>query len=568
MRRFLISLLVLISIAARSQNSKLDVIQLGPELKSLRAVEWPYDIPFYLTVPIDADVVSMTMNYRIEDDKTRGKGWVSFPHQDLAKNKEGFLKTPIPADKDIFDKTRYSFLVPGLHPNIKYNFQFEAIKKVSLDAKLVLELREKLAAQLNDFFKSKLTTKIGPADLVIENAALTKIVESYFPEKKLRFKDRPAVRYNFTAFNMQPAENAAYAASQSLFTSTDAYKQAASDLLEEFDSMRDKILADIDAIQTGKLAMNRYSKEVLSLPFNPGLKEFTAYTLLDGLKLLRQMSLPASKYLNLILKDSFRITNNAFTKTGGKRHAETIYFVVSLLQELKNGALKDTISVTVKETIRGVVTTTSKKMEVSRFAYLSAMDDYLDEIMLDLPKMVAAEEQLETVKQLLPDILANIVQFESYEAVILPMVDVVSENTPYVSAEAGIAYVGPFESVMRYSGANIYFSPINKKASMSKLKLGYRLLKMFSLQVGVMTHFGDRPVNTKSLIGGNTDLSVGIGLRLNRIIKINAGIVSYKTNAHNAISNDYKLRGAGFVSIGLDVNILKAFGKVATVLNL
>lgn len=553
MRRFLISLFVLISIAARSQNSKLDVIQLGPELKSLRAVEWPYDIPFYLTVPIDADVVSMTMNYRIEDSNLRKKGWISFPHNKVAKDKkDGFLETPIPSDKDIFDKTRYSFLVPGLHPNIKYNFKFEVIKKVSLDAKLVTEMREKLAAELNRFFESRRNTAISGDDLKKEDTVLSKIVTSYFPGKDLRFKKNSKTNFSYKAFDLSPAVNLALAQSDDFEEANNTFKSASQNMRKEFDTARKKILSDIDSIQSGKLKMNRYSKEVLALPFNPGLKEFAGYSLLDGLKLLRQMSLPTSKDLKLIMEDTFRITNNSFARTGGKRHAETILFVASLLQELSNGVLRDTV----------------KGIEVARFAYLKAMETWLTEITDNIPIMIKAEAEMDRVKELLPDILANIVQFESYEAVILPMVDVVSENTPYVSAEGGIAYIGPFESVARYSGANIYFSPINKKASMGKLRFGYRMLKMLSLQVGVMTHFGDRPVNTKSLIGGNSDLSLGIGLRLNRIIKINAGIVSYKTNADNAISNDYKLKGAGFFSIGLDVNILKAFGKVGTLLNL
>jgi hypothetical protein len=427
---------------------------------------------------------------------------------------------------------------------------------VSLDTKTEAEMRSKLANRLEAFFKSKETTAITQAELIAENAALKAVVLSYFPGKKLLFKSDPTKVFYFDAFNMTDVSaNLAFVSSTNLHTAKTNYNSAVTDLLDEMALVRNQILEDIDAIQNGKLEINPYSKEVLSLPFNPGLSEFKDYTLLDGLKLLRRLSLPGSHILRMLLNDSLRITNNSFTVTEGKRHPESVLFIATLLEELGNQLIKDT----------------KAGIESPRFAYFSNdMKTALQEIWKYSLEITDAETQFDKIEASLPDILARIVQFEALESDVLPVVDVVSESTPYISAEAGLSYTHSFRYATHYRGANIYFVPIEKRAPLSSFRGHNRILKSLCLQIGVSNFFGDRPQNTRSLLGkeAKTDLNLALGWRLNRIIKLNAGIIPYKTNIKNVLSDNFELKGAGYVSIGLDVNLLKAFGDVATLLSL
>jgi hypothetical protein len=547
---------ILICGNAFSQRSKIEVVEIGIDQKKLSAVEWPFDLPFYLTGAITEDVQSVMFNYRIADPATRKKSWISFPHPDKIDNSTGFLTTAAEWKRGIGDNTKFIFLCDGLHPNIKYNFRFEVIRKLVLEDKLVAEMKSKLANELKSFFKLKANAAISQAELTAENNALKAIVQGYFLGKTLRFKSNPSTAFIFDAFDMTDiSATEAFKASTDLFDALKDYNDAITNLTTEFDLVRNRILADIDAIQTGKLKMNLYSKETLALPFNPGLSEFKAHTLLDALKILRQMSLMPSTSLFDVLKGNFRITNNGFTETGGQQHTESILFITSVLNELNNKLIKDTVAGT----------------ERARFGYFSAlMNTSIAETGKYIRKIIDAKERLAKVEGSIPEILSTIVQFEALESEVISVVDVVSEKTPYISAEAGISYLPAFSGVAHYSGANIYFVPIDKRAPLKSFRGSNRLLKSLCIQIGVSNFFGDRPLNTRSLLGksSSTDLTLGLGYRINRIIKLNAGLLPYKTNNKNPQLDQYDLKAAAFFSIGLDVNLLKAFGDVAELLSL
>jgi hypothetical protein len=534
----------------------LETVEIGIDQKALSNVEWPFDLPFYLIGKIDDDVQAVMFNYRIADVNKRSKGWISFPNpNDIGT--DGYLSAPKEWRRGKEDNTKFVFLCDGLHPNIKYNFRFEVIRKVSLDPNLVIEMKNKLGSHLKTFFKSKESIKITPAELNLENESLQAIVQSYFAGKKLLLKNNTSLPFTFDAFNVAPdASVLAFKASTNLHTALNNYEQAVSDMITEFDLVRSYILSDIDEIQTGKLNFNRYSNEVLTLPFNPGLKDFKAYSLLDGIKLLRQMSLPLRPYLKDLLQGRLKIINNGFNDTDGEPDPLSILFIASLLDALGQQQL-------IKDSIDGV--------EKPRFSYFSnLMQSAAKQITQYIPDIVEARGQLEMVTNKIPDILSTIVQFEALEIEILPIVDVVSEKSPYISTEAGISYVHPFRSATHYQGVNIYFVPIDKRAPLSSFRGGNRFLKMFCIQVGVSSYFGDRPVNTLSILGKSStlDLNLALGLRLNRIIKINAGVIPYKTNNTFELGDNYVLKNASYASIGIDVNLLKAFGDVGTLLKL
>ncbi|MBC7874238.1 MAG: hypothetical protein H7Y01_09595 [Ferruginibacter sp.] len=553
MRTFFLLALVFLSAAVFSQRSKIETIVIGLDQKGHAETEWPFDLSFYISGAVGEDVMAVVYNYRIQNEMTRKKKWVSFPDPGLTDS-TGYLKKPRGWKPGVGDNSKFVMLCDGLHPNVKYDFQFVLTRKVKLDDKLVEEMRKKLADHLKGFFKSKLETEITSENLKSENTALRGIIMSYFPGKDLRMKADTTKKFDFNIFDLSPAVRIAQAQSPNFINATTTYQKETKKVIAVFTGITSQLFADIDLIQKDRIKLNGYSKEVLKVPFNPGLDEFKAYTLLDGIKLLRQISLRPS-IMEDILTGKLKIINNSFTESGGEYHTESILFLSSVLSELSSGVIRDTV----------------EGVEVPRFSYFKSMQESFEKMSSNIRKIADARSELSQVQSLLPDILSKIVQLEGVETEVLPVVDVVSDKTPYISAEAGIAYVQTFQSVAHYRGANIYFAPIEKRAPLKNFKGINRVWKSLSFQIGVANFFGDRAVNTYSLLGKSAktaDLNLALGWRLNRIIKINAGIIPYKTNNFNSINDKTKTRAAGYVSIGIDVNLLKAFGDVATLLSL
>jgi len=107
--------------------------------------------------------------------------------------------------------------------------------------------------------------------------------------------------------------------------------------------------------------------------------------------------------------------------------------------------------------------------------------------------------RIEKYKRNFPDLTAQIVTSSAniYNTITIP--DVTTEKTPYVSVEGGFGYAPYFNQAFNCVSANIYFSPVNKKTWYKTYKnIPYTFIKSFCINIGYMTYFGDRPVNTQS----------------------------------------------------------------------
>jgi hypothetical protein len=272
------------------------------------------------------------------------------------------------------------------------------------------------------------------------------------------------------------------------------------------------------------------------------------------LSILRKVLVPIGN-LSVFLKGERKIQNADLVIVPGPDY-QSLYVFDALLKHLASGVLKDTIN----------------NRETGRFSNLQDLDNSgnLRRFISAYSRLEENRKKLEGLIASFPDFTAEIVLADALSLETVSIPDVVTEKTPYISAEGGISYSTSFRSALSYTGANFYLSPINKKAPLNTFK-GWNLFKkMFCFNVAIGNFFGARPANSFSILGDDSksDLLVGMGLRLGRVIKVNAHWLPYKTTNSNTLAIKKDLRTDFIVSIGADVNLLKALGNVGKVLKL
>lgn len=131
----------------------------------------------------------------------------------------------------------------------------------------------------------------------------------------------------------------------------------------------------------------------------------------------------------------------------------------------------------------------------------------------------------------------------------------------YVSADVGLGVARDIDEVFPYMGANVYFTPVNKKAHLgplfSSLKKDWR--KRFALMIGL-------PQNTIQVPGRlvpvfqDRPLVLGAGLRLNDLLRLTAGgLVFKKENPDPLITSTDGLTATWFVSLSIDWDVRSSF---------
>lgn len=136
--------------------------------------------------------------------------------------------------------------------------------------------------------------------------------------------------------------------------------------------------------------------------------------------------------------------------------------------------------------------------------------------------------------------------------------DVLStEANLYVGLDLGVLYAFEVERAAAYVGADVYFGPVNKKASLRD-RGGFK--KRFSVTVGItLTDLGleDDP-RIEPLLGGGSNLVLGAGFRLARSMRIGGGTLMVLKNDPNPLVTDRSLAFTPYASFSFDVDLVGA----------
>lgn len=139
------------------------------------------------------------------------------------------------------------------------------------------------------------------------------------------------------------------------------------------------------------------------------------------------------------------------------------------------------------------------------------------------------------------------------------VIKVNNDKNNYISVDAGVVHVPEINETLLYSGANIYFSPINDDAPLSIYRgIDQLFYKRVAVLVGLtLSEFQNKKVN-KNFIKDN-NLLLGLGMRLFNMVKLNAGYFFFKQQDANSLKSELHIKQQPFFSISFDFDLKGAF---------
>lgn len=161
-------------------------------------------------------------------------------------------------------------------------------------------------------------------------------------------------------------------------------------------------------------------------------------------------------------------------------------------------------------------------------------------------------------------LISNLIKFKIDETV-----SVTADASPYISLDAGAGYNRSFSTFYTNYGVNIYFVPVDKSIPLKTYdgNILLRILKTTSIDIGIINNYFNSDNVSKryvALLGGSKDLFLGLGVRINRVLKINLGADCYNLHVSDPVSTHSYLNAKFVAGMALDINIIKAFGGVAS----
>lgn len=128
----------------------------------------------------------------------------------------------------------------------------------------------------------------------------------------------------------------------------------------------------------------------------------------------------------------------------------------------------------------------------------------------------------------------------------------------YVGLDLGLFYAPDLSRAAAYFGANIYFRPVNKRASLRQRGgVGRRL----SITVGVSftdLKIDEGETSIEPLLGSRSNLMLGVGYRLAQSLRIGGGLLLFLKNDPNPLVTDRSLATTPYLAFSFDVDLVGA----------
>lgn len=155
------------------------------------------------------------------------------------------------------------------------------------------------------------------------------------------------------------------------------------------------------------------------------------------------------------------------------------------------------------------------------------------------------------------DVLAESLVSQEFRKTASPTI-ITEQKNPYISLDVGVAYGFELDKAFPYYGANFYFVPVNKKAPLSRFEGRERVLKSFSLLLGV-TGGSFEDSRTKKFFSAGS-VMLGAGWRFNQFVKVNGGALLFKQVDPNPIVVVEHKKAVPFVSFSIDIDLRTLLG--------
>lgn len=141
-----------------------------------------------------------------------------------------------------------------------------------------------------------------------------------------------------------------------------------------------------------------------------------------------------------------------------------------------------------------------------------------------------------------------------------------------ITADLGFAFQFSEEygnKIVPYFGANFNFTSINRQKKYcfwdfkkNEIWQGWRWIKPFSFTTG-LTFGNDHGEDLREgfFPGTSLNLITGLGIRVTDFVRINGGLISYRSRTNNILANEMRYNSDVYLSISLDLDIERFLGN-------
>lgn len=528
----LMTLLLLCVNIINSQTKKTPLIKIDINTEATATV-LPFDQRFKFE-SFKTEYDSIHFSYEINpDDK---KSWHYFNGDSFA------LRIKKSVGVAVFPEA-----IKPLHPNVPYQFNFIAFKKIELDDTEQTNLK----TETFNLIKSRFSNPNNVSNSTISEfkTDLKKVIRKYAKADDFYNSDGTLVNINLPLY-----ESYLYPTIDTLGKLSINIKRLESNVLSAiervFETIEEdtSIINEIFKIVNGDIKPSEKLKNILASKVNASAVGNEAITMLDfGSFFFDDLDYN----LKSVLQKNYKIVGTTLVPES-KLDKNSIILLESFLNKI--------VSKNVTNDKNNAILTDSEIKQIKKIR--GDFSSLLEKLM----KIELQTAQIDKLSATIPNILNDTFIMDNISIEESIYMDLTAEKNAYIGIDLGLVYAFSLESMFIYEGVNFYFKPVNREALFSDLECWDEFYKRFSVYLGVAQLLTDKPDNFKPLFGKNS-LLTGVGWRLNRTFRINAGaLMHYEINS-NPLIDTQTFKVSPTISLSVDLDIVKALGSVGKILN-
>jgi hypothetical protein len=496
----------------------------------------PFDVEFVMKGKISPGVQMVRVRYQI----THRKNWHYFPSCEEIDS-SGFIKQPREWIRRTDENTFFVVIGP-FHPNTAYNLEISLYK--SLDDKESQKIKTSLFA----FFRQSLLESFQDNQITNEKLEIFKDnVCKKIEENKFYDKNKPMTCLD-------------------LFNDEKIHKlmvdiiQNSSEITKKNGTIKE-LISSIQTSINDQQKLGTLNGGLLKIIRHPDILNSEAKKIWESI-LNRDL-----KYNRLKMADTARLVMEAMAGSGMED-------VCQGKKKIVGSTLAPTESLDIDSQL--VFMDFFRKIAGDWFAdkkdkpifnkhiqnnYINKIIDYLITLIDTNKKIDKLKIEQEKLIEEFPDLAVSWLAKYSQLTSFTPDLAIFSNKNSYIGLDLGVAYAFLPNSVFTYAGANFYLVPINKQAPLRSFKGRDVILKRFSLLVGIT--LGGIERDTFKNLSSPGSLVLGLGCRINRAIKLDAGELLFRQKDANPLVSQYRLKTSPFLSFSFDIDIVGALGKLS-----
>lgn len=526
------SMAVLSSLAQTKQLPEVSV-DLGSGVIS-GALGLPFDVPFRIKGTTTPSLRKISLKYKVSG---------SYAHSEKLQ----WTGNANPSTWSyVGDQSEWRLPVGPIHPNVPYDFIFTVTRIPDVKQPEKEKFKQEAYKILEAFYSDP--TGINSGTITATNAALNNQLNALIPPgQKIVYPDGTTYSIDINALpfstllqTLKDVKNR----QMSMVTSLTSVRNIFTSSL--YNAYRLKLKNIIDT--TNLLTPD--SKLIIDGVIDAGISKYKGVKMID----LGHLAKQPSHHIDDVFDGTFTINNGAWARAQKPdidlmRLSYQFYYVLASNLDMVAGG-------------KAFTSTEISMIRVLLGLFKSIIDTHVFNEGLN--------ELKETTLNRFPDVLADKFVSATYIVNDQSYIDAVSQSTPYIGLDVGLAYIPGYEQLFIYEGVNFYFMPVNKDAPLSNFcKRRYWWLKRLSIHLGLTQNLIKVENNRYvPLIDGIGSLLIGAGLRINRIMRINAGYMFFYEKDNNPLKDEKHFTALPQFSFTFDINIAKALGSFGTRLKL